>query len=425
MTLPTWNPKTKPECDPGYALLSDHADRDIDAMEHNYAYIGGNTYTPSEDHAHDGTSSAKVDASDMVGSLTESQIGAAAVNQAALKTATEAQSTSSVTMAGRYSFSFSSVGSYGLWPQVATTHSAEIAYYVGHNPGSGYVTQVGYELYGAGSGYIYAQIRYVQASPPHEFLSPGEDHGGWLFVVRDEADEIRWSWFAMDPPWWLRGFQKLGILGKRAPWRFLQRPHPFAEVNIPPGWRICLVDLRHLNEAVPYLPAQEALHEHEERLQENIEKGIAPKELETWGRRLKRDAEHESAAIHRAKQALDGIEELRARRFLEIARDTRKSEAAKMALREAVDQRLAAMQGRLSGLTGSVRRIDRLLLESGSGAIGLLGLIEAGRFPGLSASVRCVSDDRTHPEFQRIPGPPGLFKRGQDGSHPMIQVVTQ
>ncbi len=102
------------------------------------------------------------------GEVGQSEIGSGAVHRGELDTGTEEETT-----AGTGNMTFSSVGSYGFFPQIKHSGGGDSAFSLGSGfSGAAYATVVS-RVDNGGTGF--AQIRYITAS--------GEVH--WLFIMRD------------------------------------------------------------------------------------------------------------------------------------------------------------------------------------------------------------------------------------------------
>lgn len=143
-------------------------------------------------------------------SIEEAALAASIVSQGKLKTAT-----------GEVSHNSSSIthktlpgGSYGFYPQIRMSGTTLAVYdarildnSTTFNGWTSYVTKIGLA---AGSGTIYAEQRYVQASPPYD-LGDGEIPL-FVFAVINGAGEIESIYTAPDPPWANNGPTDPGIV---------------------------------------------------------------------------------------------------------------------------------------------------------------------------------------------------------------------
>lgn len=170
---------------------------------------------------------------------------AASVSQSKLKTTTGEVSTTAtaftnLTLPG---------GTYGFYPQVRATGGTSylLAAIAGVDVTTGsYVTNISLKV-SAGSGSVYAQQRYVQASPPYKIGDKVWGH--FLFLLRDIATgTVKASYEAEDPPWAYNGAV---WLPKDDPGRLAEVPHPFADYwqkdPAIDGLEIVLVDLTMLD----------------------------------------------------------------------------------------------------------------------------------------------------------------------------------
>lgn len=206
-----------------------------DALIHLEEWLGM-SYTAAQDHDHDGANSKGVT------NIGQSQIASSAVGQAQLKTTTGAVSTgvtANIVLPG---------GSYGFYPQIKHGGTAEgsLQIYNNANLPSSYTTYIAI-TYSAGSTNIYAQQRYIQASPPYKIGDKVWGH--FLFLLRDIATgTVRSAYEAEDPPWAYNG--KVW-LPKDDPDRLAEVPHPFADYwtkdPTTDGLEIVLVDLSERN----------------------------------------------------------------------------------------------------------------------------------------------------------------------------------
>ena len=186
----------------------------------------GGAYVDGRDPSVDG---AKLDtypggglATPSNGSVTQVKIASASVGQAQLKTTTGAVSTTNA--------SFTNLtlpgGTYGFYPQIKKS------------AGSSYITVISLIVavsspahnatidYGPNaSGTIYAQQRYIQASPPYKIGDTVWGH--FLFLLRKiTTGEVVSAYEAEDPPWAYNG--KVWLPKDHAD-RISEVPHPFAD----------------------------------------------------------------------------------------------------------------------------------------------------------------------------------------------------
>jgi len=204
-TLETWNGRTAGQTDGDSPLdetLTDGIRLDLDHLR-QVVYgdnEGSGTYhTPTWGHTHNGSDSNYI-----------TEIGAGAVSQSSLDSTTGVVSTNQpwvdLTLPG---------GEYGFYPQIkmnstqtryweAAIHShiqANAAYSnVGVKAGwTSYVTNITLGVQHT-DGTIYAQQRYIQASPPYN-LGNGDIP---LFIyasVNNSTGKIESTYIAEDPPW--------------------------------------------------------------------------------------------------------------------------------------------------------------------------------------------------------------------------------
>jgi hypothetical protein len=176
--------------------------------------------------------------------VTQDKIVSSAVGQGELKTAQGEVSTQSdilvnLTLPG---------GSYGFYPQIKCTTTGGTAFGeafivgVTTNPTS-YVTNISMKDNSLGSGTIFAQQRYIQASPP--YMLGDKEWGHFLFLLRKlGTGEVISTYNAEDPPWAYNGKVWLPKDHKD---RIVEVPHPFADYwdkdPAVDGLEIVLVDL--------------------------------------------------------------------------------------------------------------------------------------------------------------------------------------
>lgn len=178
----------------------------------------------------------------VAGSIDQTAIGAAAVGQGELKTATEAFS---VGASSSSAASTALASGYCFAPPL--TAGGVVAY---NHVGSG---NPGYYNYG-GSGTATFTVRYVTASPP--WFIDGEEWGSFLYVHRDTSTgEILSYKMAPDPMWGFTG----KLWAKNSPERIASGlPHPFffggdpfngvpGTQEPPAGTEVVLVDLREID----------------------------------------------------------------------------------------------------------------------------------------------------------------------------------
>ncbi len=165
------------------------------------------------------------------------------IPQGGLKTAIGAVSTASsanLTLPG---------GEYGFYPQLkdsgaATGMTASITS-AGFNPPSSYVTNIRLQIT-SGSGSVFAQQRYFQASPPYKVGN--KTWGHFLYMLINSQGDVIASYEAEDPPYAYNGPPQHK---KDSIERIQAVPHPFADYHdkdpATDGLEIILVDLREYN----------------------------------------------------------------------------------------------------------------------------------------------------------------------------------
>lgn len=174
--------------------------------------------------------------------VTEAKLAASAVAQGKLKTDSGEVSTitgEQLTLPG---------GEYGFYPQIrmsATDSRAWDAFIVDSTQAgwTGYLTTIWIDNDGSGDT-IYAQQRYIQASPP--YMIGDTNWGHFLFLLRKISDGMVVSAYqAKDPPWAYNGPPQNT---KNSIARIQAVPHPFVSYfDKDPaidGLEIVLVDLR-------------------------------------------------------------------------------------------------------------------------------------------------------------------------------------
>ncbi len=175
----------------------------------------GMSYTAAQNHDHDGVNS-KLTASAAAGSIGQGQ----------LKTTTGAVSTSD---AGHTNLTLPG-GEYGFYPNIkmsVTDMQSWSAMIVAKSSTfSGWTSYINnISLATGGSGLIYAQQRYMQASPPYKIGDVNWGH--FLFLLRKIAiGEVVASYEAEDPPWAYNG--KVW-LPKDHTDKISEVPHPFTD----------------------------------------------------------------------------------------------------------------------------------------------------------------------------------------------------
>lgn len=132
-------------------------------------------------------------------SIEEAALAASIVSQGKLKTATSEVTHASSTLT-TYVFTG---GQYGFYPQIkmsGTTVANYDAHILDLNSGAGFTTYASKITLAAGSGTIYAQQRYVQASPPYD-LGDGEVPLFIFALIDDITGSVIGVSLAADPPW--------------------------------------------------------------------------------------------------------------------------------------------------------------------------------------------------------------------------------
>ncbi|MHA2277528.1 MAG: hypothetical protein ACXAC2_17250 [Candidatus Kariarchaeaceae archaeon] len=183
----------------------------------------------------------------VTGGVGQSEIGASAVGQGELKTTTGEVSTAAtranLTLPG---------GTYGFYPQVKMSTTSSAAWFANiiHQSGdvgwTSYVTNI---TLGNENGYtLYAQHRYLQASPPYKI---GDNvWGHFIFILKDKTTgKIIAMYEAEDPPWAYNGNPNNP---KDSIKRVQEIPHPFIDYFIvdplADNLEIDLIDLSTINQ---------------------------------------------------------------------------------------------------------------------------------------------------------------------------------
>lgn len=215
---------------------------DFTKMEENFVILDewiGKSYTRNEDHEHDGTDSKAVAIGNINGLVTQSKLSTAL-------------SEVSKTAPGEGYLNFTTT-SYLFYPQVKTTQwDNNHEWHIARGSAIGTVYETGIYLKNADlyTVIIYAQGRYVQASPPYKL---GDlPWGGFLFLHRKKSDGTILTGACAPDPIWAGPWSPLP---KDHPGRIVLRPHPFADFRhkeLPSDEEIILVDLRHLEEIIEY-----------------------------------------------------------------------------------------------------------------------------------------------------------------------------
>lgn len=186
-------------------LMTEQRDNDIHLEE----WLGKN-YTAAVDHDHDGTNSK----------LTAT-VADAGITQAKLSTAQGEVSTATTTPGATLTLPG---GEYGFYPRTKeSATSAGSAHIVSTgNVSNSYVTRITLIAF---SGTMFAQQRYMQASPP--YILGDTVWGHFLFLLRNiGTSEIVSTYQAEDPPWAYNGKVWLPKDHKD---RIAEVPHPFAD----------------------------------------------------------------------------------------------------------------------------------------------------------------------------------------------------
>lgn len=202
-----------------------------DDLVHLEEWVGLD-YTAAQNHDHDDVNSKAV-----VG------VADAAISQAKLSTTTGEVSTTvnafvSLTLPG---------GSYGFYPQIKMLNTAtgyDVRFIEGTSESgwTSYVTNIALKSNPSNND-IYAQQRYIQASPP--YMLGDTEWGHFLFLLRRlGTGEVVSTYQAEDPPWAYNG---LLYLPKDHVDRIAEVPHPFADYwdrdAVTDGLEIVLVNL--------------------------------------------------------------------------------------------------------------------------------------------------------------------------------------
>lgn len=195
----------------------------------------GQNYTLAPDHDHDGANSALI-----------ASVGAAAVGQAQLKTAT-ATGSLALTSSQQGSIALTG-GTYSWWTAsssvVGSKHGAQYGMVFGNgNTAAGIIGLTG-EVGSSSLRTFYIDERYIQASPPYSVGGNRWNH--FVYVMRNSIGEILGYYEAPDPTWMHHGDEL--IIDKNSPLRMKIAPHPFATYwNRNPGvdgLEIALLDIR-------------------------------------------------------------------------------------------------------------------------------------------------------------------------------------
>lgn len=422
MALDTFGLPPLTDLDPDDAIKSEHMTKTRASVNHNYAYIGGNNYTPAEDHAHTGADAAQVDFGDLSGT-------AAAINRNALKIAGETQSLVYAAATSTH-VTFSATDLYGFHPVFSNGTSSNTlanftAYRMNQYPNLETTGQNRMHLAVTGtvsvSSTFFVACNYIQASPPHTFLDD-DDHGLWVYVLHDEKDQPQRGWSAGDPPWWLSGFRKMGELGKKDPGRFWVRPNPFADdvPVLPQGWKVRLYDLRHLNEFVGVTPAADRFEEFEAEGHKKYKaRGISTEEITAWAGELRAAAEKEKADGIQAEVDMSYLDVWLPERLKQIRRHRRVSKERRQELLNIETARAMKMREKLEAKRTRMRVREYLATKYPEGdAGGVLGAILSGDIKVFDDCTRCLTSSSTHKDRGRLPR---IFR----GKNPTVQVMTR
>ncbi len=340
----------------------------------------------------------------------QDEIAASAVGQGELKSTSELLTNTSATpvSAGfansQYSFNIKGAVDGG------GTHT-----WVVGNGGTSNSTETLYYYMSAASGtntHSY-RIQYIQASPPYDFGGIPWGHSPWVVLIRNKSDgTVLHGWKAGDP-WYYSRYRKhlckgslAGLLGFecRVGGITHQMPafqHPFtmarlapdlAVGELPAGYELVMLDMRHLDEEIDYLPAAERLAGLDAYTADLAARKMPLVEIEAEARRIKADA------------AAEAVRSVKARRWIE-----QHSSVAKAAVY-------------LRAAAGRIRRWELEEIEYSIGT-SLLGRAHAGTLAELN-SARSVSDDKTHKDHKHLPQIPGLFIPDMDGTPPLVRVLS-
>jgi hypothetical protein len=131
------------------------------------------------------------------GSIDSAQIVASAVTQGKLSTTTGEVSHNSATLTNKTLAG----GEYGFYPQLKCDSGTDLAQAIIATTftGTTYTTNIALDR-NSGTGFVYAQQRYVQASPPYD-LGDGEIPLFVFLLVDTNTQEIRGTYIAPEAPW--------------------------------------------------------------------------------------------------------------------------------------------------------------------------------------------------------------------------------
>ncbi|VAV82528.1 hypothetical protein MNBD_DELTA01-1624 [hydrothermal vent metagenome] len=165
----------------------------------------GDGFAQAKDHDHDGVSSALI--TELGGnSVSQSSMQDSAIGQAELKTAM-----GSVSNGGNRANLTLPGGEYGFYPQIkANDTSGGEAYMLSHYATTSYVTNITIQGYSDEfiSVTVYAQQRYIQASPPYN-LGNGDIPLFIFAMVNKSTGKIEATYTAEDPPWAYNGPKRI------------------------------------------------------------------------------------------------------------------------------------------------------------------------------------------------------------------------
>jgi hypothetical protein len=237
----TWNTITTGQTDADSPINQVLMDALRENVIHNYEYLGGNTYTPAEDHDHDGTNSK------LVTSVADGVIAQAKLKNTFGTVQTTSGNIASLTLPG---------GFYGFFPKIAEDtastaswgydHTAAAAKWAAQTASATYAALVAGSTTNPGVGSLGFRQYYVQASPP--YLIGDIEWGHFLFLLRNRNGDIISGYEAPDPPWAYNGLapEETDQLE-----RIKVIPHPFADYFTQDpdhdGLEIVLVDIREID----------------------------------------------------------------------------------------------------------------------------------------------------------------------------------
>jgi hypothetical protein len=178
--------------------------------------------------------------------INQGDIATDAIHQGELETAVDETSTTSSSLI----YKALAGGSYCFYPQIKMSSTGSYQWHAmlsqtsSYSGWTTYTTTIALSA-GASGGTIYAQVRYIQSSPPYKMGDTLWGH--FLFLLRNPVTkEVITASFAEDPPWAYNGVGEKDSIE-----RIQSVPHPFIEYwqkdPIVDGLEICLVDLRDLD----------------------------------------------------------------------------------------------------------------------------------------------------------------------------------